>query len=347
MIYVFTGKPRAGKSYAALREMYDEAVSGNRVIVTNLPVDGGRLSALIQKRYPDADFDPIRRLRVLTTEECAHFWRCRMIDLAKANMGFQDLHKSTPTLFVIDEAHMFFDARGWKQQGVELTEYNSQHAKLGDHVIFVTQFLDLIDKRVKGFAQEFHHFRNLGFERFWGFFDMPQRFLRSVYYTPPVRTDKPDTFTYSRMDMELAACYDTSAGVGVIGQNRAESRPKRKGFSMKWLVVAAVLFLLAINYGPEYLGKKFFGKVRGMSEDVVKPATARDPVVAPSVTNKTVLPTAVPTVKDVYVTAFMQRGSRWKITLSDGRYFTDETGGVEAAGRDWIRTADGHTYYRR
>src|SRR5690606_31834193 len=56
--------------------------------------------------------------------------------------------------YVIDECHVFFDARAWAESGLSLTYYNSQHRKLDDNVTFVTQFLELIDKRVKSFSQE-------------------------------------------------------------------------------------------------------------------------------------------------------------------------------------------------
>jgi len=122
-----------------------QLVNGQRVIVTNLSIDIGRFSALVQKRHPKADFDPNKRFRLLTDQECKRFWLHRrpglsIPDITKEQEHGQDWFKvpedTFGCLFVLDEAHIHFDARSWAMNGLSLTYYNSQHRKFSDEVVF-------------------------------------------------------------------------------------------------------------------------------------------------------------------------------------------------------------------
>jgi len=359
MIYIFTGKPRAGKSYGAVVEAYREAIGGPRVIVMSKSMGPkvGELNALVQERFPEADFDPCKRFHELTDEQTGNFWCHRMVNGQHVEMPFSDLgEKATPTLYIIDEAHLHFDARRWKEAGAELTRYNSQHAKigLGDTVIFVTQFPDLLDKRVRGFAQEFHLFRNLGFEKLFWFFRAPQRFLVAVYYGAPGGNQKPAEVHYNKIDMRIAACYDTSAGVGIVGRGAPEMKRRKSGVSWRWLIVAAVLAVLGVSYGPDWFMKHVIHKIRGDSV----PASKVEPKALQTSQTLPLRPTATlgslpslplprvdlkqaPSIRSV-----SKYGDRWRIDLTDGRVFTDDSGGIVAAGRDWIRLTDGEIVFR-
>lgn len=351
MIFIKTGKPRAGKSYGATVDSFREAFAGNRVLVVSgsMKMDPGKLSALVQKRYPDADFDPLKRMRVLSDDECLHFWRHRIIDGKPSDLPFERLAESPPTLFVIDEAHMHFDARAWAERGRELTAYNSQHAKLGDMVIFITQFPALLDKRVRGFAQEYHVYRNLGFEKIWWFFRAPKRFLVSVYYGEPDRVTKPAEVHYIKMDQEIADCYDTSAGVGVIGRGTPEQARRKTGFSWRWIIVGGALLALALAYVPELFTRFILNRFKPeKSEVVVSSSSSALPRAAPGANGAETTRESVVKAEKVeapVIRSVTNYGKRWKVTLSDGRIFTDETGGVAATGRDWIRLSTGEVVF--
>lgn len=357
MIYIFTGKPRAGKSYGAMVEAYREAIGGCRAIImsASMGVKAGELNALVQERRPEADFDPVQRLRLLNDEEVKNFWCHRIINGEHVTMPFTDLGaKATPTLYVIDEAHIYFDARRWAEAGPELTRYNSQHAKigLGDVVIFVTQFPDLLDKRVRGFAQEYHLFRNLGFEKLFWFFRAPSRFFVGVYYGVPDRTQKPAEVHYNRIDLRIAGCYDTSAGVGVVGRGAPEMQRRKTGFSWKWLILLGALAIFAVSYAPEWFMKNVVHKFRPEP----KPAETKEQTEGRELIERVAghrprtphdLTTETNAVPAIYVRSISSYGKRWRIDLSDGRIFTDETGGISSAGRDWIKLDSGEVIFRR
>jgi len=385
MIYIFLGLPRAGKSYAALCEIVDEIVNGNRVICTNLPINVPELSAYIATRYPEADFDPHKRLRILTDDETKRFWRYRRsaIDGSKLDCVFEfgtgilmsvltDQSMIPETMFVIDEAHMYFDARNWAKNGEELTAYNSQHGKIGngDVVIFITQWVELVDKRVRVFAQEYHSFRNLGFERLLWFFRAPTRFLRTVYSSPPHHGVKPvQPPSTQAIDLALAACYDTSAGVGVKGRGTPEKKPRRKGLHWVWLVVGALVVVWLISKGPDYFMKSVISKFRPDAQNTPAPVvqSVTQPTVPAQVAQELSIgqkanhfarrngfspvssfhANGLPVVeeqitsKPPFVVSVLFGINRWRIELSDGRVFSDETGGIKHVNRDFVILSDG------
>ncbi len=98
-LYFICGKVGAGKSYRGVVSIVDQLVHDDRLIVTNLPVNLGKLADFLAKRYPgrniclldhrrpanpeeeaDADgmvFEP-SRVRVLDEGELAEFYRIRV-----------------------------------------------------------------------------------------------------------------------------------------------------------------------------------------------------------------------------------------------------------------------------
>jgi len=160
-----------------------------------------------------------------------------------------------PCLQIIDEAHLRFDSRKWDEASDALTTFNSQHRKLRWRCIFGTQFLGLIDKRIKGFAEKYRVFKNMFGQRKWNFIEMPKR-MRELVYTvePGPNAGDPDEEHWWSFDMRVAKCYDTTAGVGIKGGGKAEHRGGR-GFKLPWwsvfvgLVVGAWLFATAVKKG--------------------------------------------------------------------------------------------------
>ena len=346
-------------------EGYRESIGGNRHIVmsASMGVKIGEWNALVQERFPRADFDPHQRLRLLNDEEVKTFWLHRIADGQPVDYAFSELSiKAHPTLYIIDEAHLYFDARSWKDAGPELTKYNSQHAKigLGDVVIFITQFPDLLDKRIKGFAQEWHCCTNLGFQKVFWFFRMPQRFLVGIHYGEPARLAKPSEVSYHKIDLRVANCYDTSSGVGVVGRGAPEMKKRKTGVSWIWLIVAGGVVVWVISYGPDWFMKHVLGRIKPKREVVqVSPSLAAEsgahlmgrvsknasppkPTVGTLTSHEIGSAVQVASIKSV-----MKYGTKWRIELTDGRVFTDETGGVSAAGRDWIRLSSGEIVFRK
>jgi len=159
-------------------------------------------------------------------------------------------------VYVIDEVHVHFDARAWATIGPSATFYNTQHRKLSDDCIFVTQHVELVEKRFRMLAQEFVYLRNLSKARFgFGMFAMPSLFVRSHYLQPFTGQQKSmETRTFALDAAGLAKCYDTAAGIGFVGAE-ADKGQKKKG--MHWSLAAGLVVagITALCFVPSLLGK--------------------------------------------------------------------------------------------
>jgi len=362
MIRIFLGKPGGGKSYGALCDIREEIVEGRRTIVTNLSIDPGKLSAYIQKHYPKADFDPCTRFRLLTEEETKSFWLhpkpgmdipapSKAEELQGKFFVVQPEHCST--LFVIDEAHIHFDARCWAATGLSLTYFNSQHRKWDHECIFVTQFLDLLEKRVKGFAQEYVYFVNNGLEKFLTHFRLPSYFTVKSYSKPRTGAPGQDQHTAAKryeLDLELAACYDTSAGVGIPGRGKPENN-KVKGWNIFWIIIPFIgvcsLFYFIPGLFTSFIVRMTSSSVYKKDE---KPATSpvdpsRPQQAAPTQEQNKVMP-AQELREPVFVRSVAVGRGEAIVTLTDGRVLTRGTG-LDVITRDYVYTLTGERYQVR
>jgi len=260
MIYLYLGKPGGGKSYGALKAVVEELLYGNRLICTNLALDVPALNEFMQEAYPKWKDDINHRLRILKDNECRMFYLTRTIDNVLIprslyiNPGqkeaYPEFEKRTDNgvVYILDEAHIFFDAREWAVTGLVLTYYNTQHRKLCDDVIFITQFPKLVDGRIRELCQTFRVFSNQGMRKMLTFFSGPKMFISTDHPEIPTAGHKGDTDAthYYRLNLKLAQCYDTSAGVGVIGRRKPEKSSPR-ALAWYWLaiplLIAAVLFV--------------------------------------------------------------------------------------------------------
>jgi len=334
MIRLFIGTPGAGKSYAALKDVVEELVYGNRLIITNLPILAGELNAWLAVNHSTWTDDINLRLRIINEDETKQFYKFRAITGAIGQVTPEDSregrhlpygdHRGNGILYVIDEAHIPFDSREWASTGPELTYYNSQHRKLWDELIFITQFEKLIDVRVRGFVQEFCYFNNNGMERFWTYFQKPQSFTMEVHRKPPSGPSAPkplETHHY-RMDFTLAKCYDTSAGVGISGRRKPETR-RKKSLSIWWLVAAAIVGGIALTQVPGWMGKGAGFLVRGgktaqqKAQEAVKEVTGGVPPVEPTIQKKPQQPEGKPP-EVLYATGYAAGPKGVIVQLSDG-----------------------------
>lgn len=351
MISTYTGKPRSGKSYGALkREILDEALRGNRVIVTNLAIIPEEFAQYLHDVHPKCDFDVTKRLVVITKEEAKRFWLIRSADRSKdiEDTSVQDQkkgifpdfgpHAGLGVLFVIDEAHVLFDARGWAQNGLALTYYNSQHGKLNDDVIFITQFLGLLDTRCKSFSQFYRVYRNYKFEKVFTFFRTPGYLEERSYTVEPKNGIDHDERHEYRLDPRLAKCYDTSAGVGISGRGKPESF-RFKGLNFGWLVAGLVSVCVGLWFLadlPVYLvGKSDGGKAAKKAiygEDKSAPGAKPDTphlVDRPSVRENTPpqperKQALVSDLDERSVVGYVARNGRVNVVMSDGVIYTED-----------------------
>lgn len=326
MIEFFLGKTGAGKSYLAIKEIRNFLVSSDDgYVVTNLAIDLGALNAYLARRYPKRSIDVINRVRILSDSEARYFYlhRERGVDLHMTTKEEQDRLEFPPfseaannsqfVLYVIDEAHIFFDSRAWGQVGLTLNFFASQHRKFRCDIIFVTQFLDQCEKRLRLHATRYIECSNWGMRQ-WMFWRLPKRFRTAeTYKQPPCPAE---TSGSCQMEIDLANCYDTSAGVGVRG-GRAPERVRRKGLPF-WtlpatvLAIVGVLYLFADTVVPNALNS-IGGSVKDMTAEVSTAVTA----VVPSVVNDSTAP-GVNKEQPRYMSGYMVRGDRALVSFTDG-----------------------------
>lgn len=376
MIFTIVGKPGGGKSLYSLRHIVNVLVHTQNSVVTNLSVNVPELHAYLAKKYPDKDIDTPSRIRLLTVEQSRRFWLHRVdsqglhVDLegvsrddekqgkhvdygliteANRDALAKGLSRVYPGIdFIIDECHVFFDARSWGESGLSLTYYNSQHRKLDDNALFVTQFLELIDKRVKSFSQEFIYLRNNAAEKFLTLFRGPSYFTAKHYQRPPTGLqDMPSEVHRFSLDIPLANCYDTSAGVGISGVGRPEAK-RKTGFNILWLLVPFLGFLAFLSYAPDFLASSLLGtdtgkysaETLGLTQGKPESATAgpatERAATPPPVAGSTVAPRPDP----VYPTGFVILASRVNVIMSDGTILTERDSELNKIERNSV-TIDG------
>jgi hypothetical protein len=165
--------------------------------------------------------------------------------------------KDHGVFFVLDEVHIAFNSRAWASTGAEVLYYLSQHRKLGDDVICITQSVANVDKQFRSVAQDFTYIRNLGKESF-GHFRLPMRFIRKTYAQPPSGDNsEPMEMGSFALDVNgLASCYDTAKGVGIHGRAGADTKHRKKGIHWLWFVIGLPALLFgAMHFIPPLIAK--------------------------------------------------------------------------------------------
>jgi Zonular occludens toxin (Zot) len=216
-------------------------------------------------KSPQVD-DICSRITLITDEDLPTFFTKRpgikidSISNEDWRMGMRPDYtvvKDHGVFFVLDEVHIAFNSRAWALTGAEVLYYLSQHRKLGDDVLCITQSVANVDKQFRSVAQDFTYIRNLGKESF-GHFRLPMRFIRKTYAQPPVG-DKSEPMEMGSFALDvngLATCYDTAKGVGIHGRAGADTKHRKKGIHWLWFVVGLpVLLFGGMHYIPPLIAK--------------------------------------------------------------------------------------------
>lgn len=364
-IEFISGKPRNGKSLFACRLIEDILrTQPNTHIATNLPLKLGRLSEYLQKKY-GTDFNCHDRIRILTDEECSEFWLYpykgvnldpeRKLRVAKrgevpkmvvdfAGQRAECSLGQKPVTFLIDECHQFFNAREFKSIQDDALHYGSQHGKVGDNIILISQACENVDVAWRRIAQAYHYIKNMrknSIPVLGGIFKAPALFVRTEYLEP--KTGKQikqaeQTFT---LDAEgIASCYETAVGVGVIGQF-ADKDQARKGLAWWWLLVLLAVGTVVAWRLPGYIMNKVLSSVIHGPSAVVSPIVKTNSAAggdranvfiqtfsgaannshSPAVVEMPKAPPSFVESKDVFWTTRVKLNGRWLIGLSDGQSF--------------------------
>jgi hypothetical protein len=375
MINFYCGKPGNGKSMRATHDIIMELVYGERVIVTNVALKLPEIWLGIQKKFPvqfERKFLNQTRNHIedwiilLGDDQVNHFFTIRNnkgkiyepITKESWRGGKRPDYKGVEdagVFYVLDEVHVSFAARNWAETGQEVLYYLSQHRKLGDSVLCITQAVDNVDKQFRTVAQEFWYFKHLAKTRLSGF-RLPNRFIYMVYpcAVHSGSAMKPLEMGTFSLDVKfLGQCYDTRKGVGIAGKARADMQHRLKGWDYKWLAIPALILFLLLLWGPRhYINSLTSHKFDGSAVKPVAAPQIHSINVAPffsslSRTNVSVVTDtnadAVSDLPEVVCTGFCQVSSNQMMAfLSDGSilYSSD----IKAVRARKIWTWDGNVY---
>lgn len=275
MIHFYVGKPRNGKSLRVMMKIIEVLTKTEQHVVTNMVL---RLDEL--QEYLDArghSIHVIERVTLIDDEQTRNFWLYRGGDyVLPTPEGYGDKKDKDPenvsyvplfedprwrvggkllkadgspadfrgTCYVIDEVQNLWPARGWQGTGHHISFYLSQHGKLGDTVYFITQNVKNVDRLLYSVAQDFTYCRNHRMEKH-GRFRGDDKFSAKTY-PGPVQDGNEATLNVEefKLDLDVARCYDTSAGVGMPGGGTADAGFRAKGVPLKLVWVALALILV-------------------------------------------------------------------------------------------------------
>lgn len=327
MIYAITGRPGGGKTLHAVRILCERLRSSPSLrVVTNLPLRLPELNEYLQ------GCNVVSRVRILSEDEVRHFWRYRGQRLGAAGEPLGEVVGEPagdtvryppdglwPVLYILDEFHLYFNAREWAKVGKEALWYASQHRHFGDDVYWISQYYGNVDKQFRVLVQDWTTCRNWCKESFRGF-SLPSRYKVEISLEPPDKLGRTvvETRLY-RPDPGLWQLYDTSAGAGLPGGLPPE-QPSRRRKPPWWLGVLGVLLLAAVvALSLPRVSRWVLSRGLGALTSGVSPASqsgqAQSPLLssAPSTHIAPLLPEAPQPRTDAVCTA------RW--VLPDGRQF--------------------------
>ena len=270
-----SGKPGAGKSYYATTLVLERLRNSKKQIVTNLPLDVGRICEYLHAEFGET-FNAAERIRLLSEGQAANFWlyfgngleldrKQRIHFIAEDGRRSEHLNyepryefakvhpddNSGAVCYFIDEAHEFFNAREWKDLGKDCLHYLSQHRKLGDDVTFITQHVRNVDTQLRRLCFEFIYCRNHLKEKLpglGGLFRSIPRFGVASYNQEESPSAIQVDHKYVKPDWKgIGTCYDTAAGVG-IGGAQADKGERAKGLPLSFVFVLLAIAGLGFHF---------------------------------------------------------------------------------------------------
>ena len=375
-IHFVTGRPGAGKSFYSMKLIIEELRGTNRRIVTNLAIIPENLAEMLHEKHGDS-FDLLNRLHLIDDEEIEFFYCQR--GLATGALKLEVNAKGKPEKFdiataqesggifyILDEVHLSFGARNWQNMGNACIYYASQHRKLGDDVILITQAPKMVDTTFRNLAQDYTVLRNHALETIM-FFKAPSVFSRQTFLNLPTANETPMEKGTFRLDMDVANCYDTSQGVGIHSRGDADTtRDTRKG--LPWYVAVGVFIggIWLVAQIPSACGKYVAGTVMDTSEYIVDNdengseqvednSTIRttNGVATIQVANMSTNAPAIapsPVIEDTKVVGYLMKGSHlqgtfeFKAILSNGSVLSLQKGELSDIYRSHVVDADGQSY---
>lgn len=342
MIEVFEGRLGGGKTYSAVLRMVDAWVSG-ATVCTNVSVLWDNV-----KKYVLEVFGLILDDR-------------QFIFLDDDKIGM--FHRFTPRncLVVLDEAHLWFNARDWSQSNRELLAFLTQSRKYGTDIIFISQAASNLDKQFMRLIQYVWRFRDMSKWRIPGLgMNWPFQQIMAVRLDYDGKTVLDKKLHWK--SKQIFKLYDTNAVYKEAFQRleldvRGKPVKVRKSQFVKlkewWkgltrMKAALVLFVLVAALGALCFGgyKVWTGRKSGLNGVMGIPAlSGGSPVSSKSATNAVTL-SGVP--EALRVSGVVQIGNMVSVVIGDdvvdvgGNFRGFQLLGVE--GRSAIFRKDGKLF---
>ena len=248
-IFGLTGKPGAGKSYFATRLIIAEITKGrNRPIVSNVPINKEKLRAYVKKDFYYYPLETYSDNKAFFTNR--GYYRIPAESLIDSNIDFAPLLKNDDdgVLYVIDEAHLYFNARNWKHMPQGTISYITTIRHIGDSLIWMCQKFSDIDSQIRGKTQAFHLLRNLEKEKL-GIFKRGSGFRcyqyldeHSISSHGNITAQSSQDFTY-KFNLKIAECYNTS-----LFNKSHDKKYRIKAIPLNYIVYAVVLLVIGGIY---------------------------------------------------------------------------------------------------
>lgn len=199
MIYIYTGTPGSGKSYNVVRDIYKYLKRGKNVIL-NFPLnEDSRLYGKCKGNYVYKKNEELS-VDFLLEYSCKNH---------KRNEKGGMIEKQT--LLVVDECQNMFNSRTWNAPDrADWNLFFTQHRKFGYTVILVSQYIEMVDKQIRGCIQTETNFRNL---KMFGLFGLVLSLLLGgnvfVAVEKSCQINKRGFVTYSRGKKKFCDLYDS------------------------------------------------------------------------------------------------------------------------------------------
>lgn len=144
-IRIFEGTLGGGKTYAAVEAIASHLGAGLTVF-TNIEIDREKMCSLVRARYG----------LEMESEQLII-----LVDVDDFHKNTPSGQRGSPVLGVIDEAHLFFNARDWKAASKALLEFLTLCRKLSTNLIFISQSAQNIDAQFRRLVGSYCCFRDL------------------------------------------------------------------------------------------------------------------------------------------------------------------------------------------
>lgn len=215
MIEIFEGRLGGGKTYSAVERIL-LALSRGQTVYSNIKLYHGNIALYLEAVY-GVELQP-GQLNTLTYEEIPTFHKfCKW--------GTPDC----PTLLVVDEVHIWFNARDWANAMREVLDFLTQSRKACLDIIFISQSADNIDKQFRRLIQYIWRFRDMSK------FQVPalgirwplNQILQLGYDGQDGRTKQFQRWAFK--DKKIFSCYETLSFLSPIEeQERLPKRPMKR-----------------------------------------------------------------------------------------------------------------------